>query len=258
MRDPVSQTTPTQARARLRKALSWDVGRGTAITAVLFAIVGFVAAVQIAAPNDALGQASRADLVQILDGLNNRAGQLEAEVARLEDTRAGLVAGAGDSEAALAEARERLDTLGILSGEVAARGPGVRITISDPGRGVDAAGILSSVQELRNAEAEALQITGGRGRAVRVVASTAFVDLPTREIAVGGVALTAPFEIVAIGDPATLATALGIPGGALSSLEGAGASVSVVESTDLLVDALHSATEPSYARPAVPDEAESG
>lgn len=254
----MSQTTPAQARARLREALSWDVGSGTVISAVLFAIVGFVAAIQIAAPDDALGQASRADLVQILNGLNTRADQLEEEVARLEEARAGLVAGAGDSEAALAEAQERLDTLGILSGEVAATGPGVRIVVSDPGGGVDAAGMLSAVQELRDAGAEALQVTGGLGRSVRIVASTAFVDLPTGEIAVGGVGVTSPYAIVALGDPSTLATALGIPGGALSSLEGAGASVSVNESNDLLVDALHSATEPSYARPAVPDDAESG
>ena len=254
----MSQTTPAQARARLREALSWDVGSGTVISAVLFAIVGFVAAIQIAAPDDALGQASRADLVQILNGLNTRADQLEEEVARLEEARAGLVAGAGDSEAALAEAQERLDTLGILSGEVAATGPGVRIVVSDPGGGVDAAGMLSAVQELRDAGAEALQVTGGLGRSVRIVASTAFVDLPTGEIAVGGVGVTSPYAIVALGDPSTLATALGIPGGALSSLEGSGASVSVNESNDLLVDALHSATEPSYARPAVPDDAESG
>lgn len=254
----MSQTTPAQARARLREALSWDIGSGTVISAVLFAIVGFVAAIQIAAPDDALGQASRADLVQILNGLNTRADQLEDEVARLEEARAGLVAGAGDSEAALAEARERLDTLGVLSGEVAATGPGVRIVVSDPGRGVDAQTLLSTVQELRNARAEALQISGGQDRAVRIVASTAFVDLPTGEIAVGGVGVTSPYAIVALGDPSTLATALGIPGGALSSLEGAGARVSVTESNDLLVDALHSATEPSYARPAVPDDAESG
>jgi len=254
----MSETTPALARARLREALSWEVGRGTVISGVLFAILGFVAAIQIAQPDDALGQASRADLVQILNGLNTRADQLEEEVSRLEETRAALVAGAGDSEAALAEAQERLDTLGILSGEVAASGPGVRVAISDPGGGVDAAGMLSTVQELRDAGAEALQITGGLGRAVRVVASTAFVDLPTGEIAVGGVGLRSPYSIVALGAPSTLGTALGIPGGALSSLEGAGASVSVTEDGELLVDALHSATEPSYARPAVPDDAESG
>jgi uncharacterized protein YlxW (UPF0749 family) len=254
----MTETTPAQARARLRHALSWDVGTGTVISTVLFAIMGFVAAVQIAAPDDALGQASRADLVQILNGLNTRADELEDEVARLEEARAGLLVGAGDSEAAQAEAEERLDTLGILSGEVAATGPGVGIVISDPGGGIDAASMLSIVQELRDAGAEALQISGGQDRAVRIVASTAFVDLPTGEIAVGGVGLNSPYSIVALGDPATLATALGIPGGALSSIEGAGASVSVTESNDLLVDALHTSTEPSYARPAVPDAAESG
>ena len=114
--------------------------------------------------------------------------------------------------------------------------------------------MLGVVQELRNAKAEAVQINGAPDREVRVVASTAFVDLPAGGVAVGGVGLQPPYTIVAIGDPATLSPALGIPGGAVSTLEAAGAGVSVRESDELVVDALHEASEPSYARPAVPDD----
>jgi len=92
---------------------------------------------------------------------------------------------------------------------------------------------------------------------VRVVASTAFTDAPTGGVVVGGVTLGSPYTITVVGDPATLSTALGIPGGAVSTIESAGARVSVREAEELVVDTLHEPVDPSYARPAVPDDAES-
>lgn len=251
------ETTTAQARARLRTTLAWQTKPGTLISTVLLAILGFAAAIQIATPDDVLDRASRTDLVQILDGLGTRADQLEDEVARLEEARADLVAGAGDSEAAQAEAQDRLLTLGILAGTSAAQGPGVELGIVDLGDDVDASSMLSTVQELRDAGAEALQIDGAGERSVRVVASTAFADAATGGVTVGGVTLTQPYSITAIGDPATLSTALGIPGGAVATIESAGATVSVRESRELVVDTLHEPVEPSYARPAVPDDTES-
>lgn len=250
------QTTPELARSRLREALSWRSGVGTVITTVLLAALGFAAAIQIAAPDDVLDRASRADLIQILDGLGTRAEALEEEVGRLEEARAELVAGAGDSEAAQAEAEARLETLGILAGTVVAVGPGVEIVVSDPDDAVDGSNMLSTIQELRDAGSEAMQVEGTPDREVRVVASTAFTDSATGEVVVGGVGMAPPFTILAIGDPATLSKALGIPGGAIATIESAGARVAVRESDEIVVDALHEASEPSYARPAVPEDAD--
>ena len=250
-------TSTATARARLREVFSWRTRPGTIITTVLLAVVGFAAAVQIATPEDVLDRASRADLIQILDGLGTRADQLEEEVARLEEARADLLAGAGDSEAAQAEARQRLQTLGILAGTSPAQGPGVQLVISDASGRVDASNLLSAIQELRDAGAEAMAIEGEPDRSVRVVASTAFTDAPTGGVVVGGVTLGSPYTITVVGDPATLSTALGIPGGAVSTIESAGARVSVREAEELVVDTLHEPVDPSYARPAVPDDAES-
>lgn len=253
-----STTTSTaEARARLRQTLSWQTKPGTLITTVLLAVLGFAAAVQIATPDDVLDRASRADLIEILDGLGTRADQLEDEIVRLEQARADLVAGAGDSEAARAEAEDRLLTLGILAGTSPARGPGVELVITDRDGAVTASSMLSAIQELRDAGAEALQIDGAGDRSVRVVASTAFTDVPTGGVQVGGVTLSSPYTITAIGDPSTLATALGIPGGAVATLESAGAGISVRERSELVVGTLHEPVEPSYARPAVPDDDES-
>lgn len=251
-----TDTTPQQARERLKTTLNWRPRSGTAITTVLFVLLGFVAAVQLSAADDGLDRASRTDLVQILNSLDTRAAQLEDEIARLEETRAELVSGAGSSEAAQAEAEERLETLGILAGTLPATGPGVELTISDPGSAVDASTMLSVIQELRDAGAEALQVDGSPERSVRVVASTAFVDVPTGGVAVGGVALTPPYQVKAIGDPDTLGPALRIPGGAVTSLETAGASTSLRDDSVVTVDALHEPTTPSYARPAPPESSD--
>ena len=252
-------TTPTtqEARRRLRQAFSLRSNPGQVVAAVLLAVLGFIAAVQLASPMDVLDRATRADLVQIIQGLNTRSEQLEDELSRLEQSRNELRAGAGDSEAALAEAQTRLDTLSILAGTAPAQGPGVEVRVADPDGAVDASRMLSAIQELRDAGAEAFQVAGSPERVVRVVASTAFVDVPAGGVSVGGVALAPPFTITAIGDPETLSTALGIPGGAVASMTSAGARVTVAQTDAALVDALHEATEPTYARPATPDEVES-
>lgn len=252
-------TTPTtqEARRRLRGAFSLRSSPGQVVAAVLLAGLGFAAAVQLASPTDVLDRATRADLVQIIQGLNTRSEQLEDELSRLEQSRTELRAGAGDSEAALAEAQSRLETLSILAGTAPAQGPGVVVRVVDPDGGVDASRMLSAVQELRDAGAEAFQVEGSPDRVVRVVASTAFADLPGGGVSVGGVALAPPFTITAIGDPATLSTALGIPGGAVASMTSAGARVTVEETDAVTVDALHEPADPTYSRPATPDEVES-
>jgi uncharacterized protein YlxW (UPF0749 family) len=249
-----SQPTTAEARARLRRALSLRRGPGQAVAAVLLGILGFLLAIQLTDATDVLARASRADLVAILSGLDTRADQLEAELARLEQARSDLLAGAGDSEAALADAQARLDTFGILAGTVAAEGPGVSVRIVDPKGSVGAVALLGAVQELRDAGAEALQIRGGPDRVVRVVASTPFADVPSGGVSVGDVALSPPYTVQAIGDPDTLQTALRIPGGAVASIGSAGATVDVRPSDRLLVDALHEVTDPTYARPAPPPE----
>jgi len=251
-----TDTTPAQARARLSQALTSRPRRGTALITVLFVIVGFVAAVQFAAPDDVLDRASRTDLIQILNSLDTRSDQLSEEISRLEATRSELLAGADSSEAAQAEAEARLETLGILAGTVAAEGPGVELAISDPAGAVDGSTMLSVVQELRDAGAEAIQIDGNQ-RSVRVVASSAFVDVPSGGVSVAGIALSPPYSVLAIGDPGTLAPALRIPGGAVSALEGAGATVSVRDDAIVVVDALQETSPPSYASPAEPETAES-
>ena len=93
--------------------------------------------------------------------------------------------------------------------------------------------------------ADYLELSG-----VRVVASTALVDAGGG-IAVGGTRVRAPYRLVAIGDPRTLATALGIPGGVEDTVAAQpGAKATVTSSPSLTVSAWQRLAAPRYARPA--------
>lgn len=232
---PAPVTTTAQARHRLAVALSPRRTRTQAMVGLLFVGLGFALAAQVRAvsTDDALSGARQEDLVRILDGLDARNDRLTAELRDLEDTRDELRTGTGTSSTAVQEARDRAQTLGILAGTIPATGPGVVVTVRDPAGQVDAASLLDAVQELRDAGAEAIQLGP-----VRVVAQTALVDGTAGSVVVDGTTLRAPYEIVAIGDPRTMAAALRIPGGVIESLRNLDARVSVQESDEVTVSAV--------------------
>jgi uncharacterized protein YlxW (UPF0749 family) len=221
--------------------------RGQISVGLLAAILGFGLAVQLRSTHQTSGFASarQEDLVRILDDLSARGERLRQEIEELEDVRDRLTGGAGQSAAALAESRRRQDVLRILAGTVAASGPGIEFTIRDPERSVTSEVLLNTVQELRDAGAEALQVNG-----VRLVGSSWFTD--TRDgILSDGKPLGAPFVFRAIGDPHTLSAALRIPGGVLDQIAGrSGATADTRELDRVVVDALRPLSAPRYARAA--------
>jgi uncharacterized protein YlxW (UPF0749 family) len=251
-------TTPVSFLDRLRRGplrvlLRPRARRVDFLVAALLALLGFGLAVQVrSTQGDALLTSARPeDLVQILDELNNRGERLRAEVASLRETQQRLTSGSDTSASALADARRRTQVLGVLAGTLPASGPGVRVTLTDPRGEVSASLLLDAMEELRNAGAEAMQVegTGDDGTvAVRAVASTSFVD-DADGVVVDGVRLSSPYRFVVIGDPATLAGALVIPGGVEDTVRNQGGSVDVVRSEQLQVSALHRLVAPRYARP---------
>ena len=219
------------------------------LISVLFALLGFGLVVQVRTNSSTSGIASarQDDLVRILDDLSSREDRLRQQIASLQAARRDLSSSGDKASAALAEARNRSTTLGILAGTVAATGPGVRLTINDPGNRLDAEDLLDAVEELRAAGAEAFQVGS-----VRIGMSSAFTD-HEGVILVDGTPLTAPYVIIALGDPGTLATALNIPGGVVASARNAGAEALVTQRDRLVISALRPLTAPEYASPA-PDK----
>lgn len=237
--------------SRLSRLLRPRLRRVDLLVAVLLAALGFAAAVQVRSTRDdgVLASARSEDLVQILDDLAGRSDRLRAEVASLTEAQRRLTTG-GAEQAALEEARRRTQLLGVLAGTEPARGPGVLLTIDDPDGGVRAETLLDALEELRGAGAEAVQLSGAAGTPVRVVASTALLDGDDGGVLVDGVLLRAPYAYTVLGDSGTLASALGIPGGVVDTVERVGGTARIEESEALDVSALRPLEPPRYARPA--------
>jgi uncharacterized protein YlxW (UPF0749 family) len=253
----LAEPTSRSAWARLWRAGRPRATRAQALAAVLTLLLGFAVVTQVRQTQQAgLSTLRQDDLVNVLDDVNQRETRLEDEARQLQATQQRLQSGSNSSQAALQAAQSRLDTLGILTGTKPASGPGVRLIISDPDSKVGAATVLDTVEELRDAGSEAIQLG-----TVRVVASTSFVDASgdgTRGVTVDGTLLPAPYVLLAIGDPQTLQAALDIPGGVLETLHGLGADGTVTSEQQLQITALHTVSPPRYARPAPTPSGSSG
>jgi uncharacterized protein YlxW (UPF0749 family) len=249
------QSAPREATdgAPVRQRVGWSLpGRlgpaGLGI-AVLLALLGFTLAVQVrSTTTDALAGARQEDLVRILSDLEAQEQRLNQEITRLEESQRQLASGAEGRQAALQEATRRADELGILAGTLPARGPGLSVRFSRGTKPITASDLLNAVQELRGAGAEAMEITGGDGTAVRIVASTYFLD-DEDGVNVAGRRLTGPYTITVIGDPPTMETALNIPDGVVASVDRAGGTVTILEREVAEVTALREPTDLQFARP---------
>ncbi len=225
-------------------------GVGFGLLAVLLmAALGVAIATQVSSTGsgDNLDSARPADLLAVLGNLNQREAALRQEIAGLEQTLSRLEAGGGSSTAALDEARSRLSALSIQVGTVAATGPGVVLTVQDPGRSVGSEVLLDLIQELRAAGAEAIQISGG-GEPIRIGVDS-WVSGGGGNVTIDGRSVSAPFQVVAIGDPPTLAAALNIPGGVVDTVARNGGQLRIEQSAQVTVAALREIEPRQYARP---------
>ena len=221
--------------------------KANALAALLAILLGFAVATQVR-QNQSLGLESlrQSELVTILDNATLLSSRLDQNARELQATRDQLVSGSTSGAAALKAAQERLDALGILAGTARAHGPGIRMTIADPGGKVTPPVLLDAIQELRDAGAEAIQVNN-----VRMVASSHFGQ-GASGIEIDGSSVTQPYTIVAIGDPPTMSSAMEIPGGLSENVRQLGASITITQAKELTVGALHTLSEPRYARPVPP------
>jgi uncharacterized protein YlxW (UPF0749 family) len=220
-----------------------------ALIGVLTLLLGFAFAVQVRSVGDdeLLAGAREEDLVRILDDVNAREERLREQITDQRSALQQLSSSDSQSATALEEARRRAEAIGILNGTIAARGPGLTMTIRDPEKSVRVADILDAIQELRGAGAETMQIDG-----VRVGVSTAVTGDPGG-LMIDGRPITAPYEFLVIGSPQDMETAMNIPGGVVQRITGRGGSVPIVQSEEVVVDALRPLDTPQYAAPDTDD-----
>jgi uncharacterized protein YlxW (UPF0749 family) len=220
-----------------------------ALAMLLCVVLGIAIVTQVrqTESGDSLETARPADLLVLLDSLQQREAALNTEVTDLQRTLAQLQASGSNDQAAIENAQARLAALSILIGTVAATGPGVTLTIQDTAPGVPAETMLDVINELRNAGAEAMEIRGGSS-AVRVGVDTWVVGTPGA-LVVDSATLNPPYSVLAIGDPPTLAAAMNIPGGAMDSVKRVGGSMVVQQSDRVDVTALRQPKPRQYAQP---------
>jgi uncharacterized protein YlxW (UPF0749 family) len=217
---------------------------------LLVGLLAFALVVQVQSNtgNTQLDNARQDDLVRILSDLNNRELRLRSDISTLQSSLDQLNSGAQGREAALAEARRRADELGILAGTLPAQGEGLTIRLVPGTAQIRAATVLETVEELRGAGAEVMQIAG-TGAPVRVIASTYFVDT-AKGISVDSIELTGTYTITVIGPGNTMRTALTIPGGVSDSVGRDGGTVVVDGPATVKVTAVHPAADLQHAKPA--------
>ena len=245
---PAGTPPPTpSAISRLISIARPRATKANMLAALLALLLGFAVATQVHQNQSAgLETLRQSDLLNILDNATNEAARLDQSARELQATRDQLISGSTSGAAAVTAAQQRLDALGILAGTVPAHGPGIRMTISDPAGKVTFPVLLDAVQELRDAGAEAIQIND-----VRIVASSHFGPAASG-IEIDGKNVSQPYTITAIADPATMSSAMEIPGGLSENVRQLGATISIAQEQVLTVGALHALAAPRYARPVPP------
>ena len=189
-------------------------------------------------------------VVEERDGLSEQVAQLQSE---LELYRQQAASGDGGSEALKAE----LEQLEITAGLTDVEGPGVTVVLEDSAQAnvtgneadylIHDNDLLSVINELRSAGAEAISLNGERILATSEVRCTGAV------VTVNGRRYASPYVLFAIGDADTLYSALTMRNGVVDILGQWGINVRVSVSDQLLIPAYSGTVDYQYARPAAPE-----
>ena len=235
--------------------------KGELAVVAVCAVVGFLLAAQLRTVQltGAADQATatRLETLQDLyneltaerDGLADQVQQLQGELALYRDQAASGQAG---SEALRAE----LDQLEITAGLTDVEGPGVSVILEDSSSSnltgdeadylIHDSDLLSVINELRSAGAEAISLNGERILATSEVRCTGAV------VTVNGRRYAAPYVIFAIGDKDTLYNALTMRSGVVDVLSQWGITVKVTASDLLLIPKYNGSIDYQYAHSVVP------
>lgn len=235
--------TEHKGRERLRELLRARASRTQVIVALLVGLVGFSAATQIRQDeSDSLTRLSQTELVRLLDEVGSRIDDLASERDALRAELAELRSGVTSQEAARAAAEQQVLVRSIQAGVVPVHGPGVVVVIEDPRGVVRAQSLVTLIEELRNAGAEAIQLNSVR------ISTRSWVTQAEEGVEVDGLAAAAPYRVSAIGSPDALSVALEMPGGVLAAIRATGATATLQELDDVQITAVVELTELEHAR----------
>ncbi|MFD7074403.1 DUF881 domain-containing protein [Nocardioides sp. NPDC059952] len=239
--EPEEEPGPLVGRARLFDALT-HFRRGQVAVAVLLCVLGYAAVVQVQTNTEDSTYAGlrEQELIDILSGLAGTTQKAQEQIEELEGTRDELEDQTLQQQTALQRAEEQVDTLRVIAGTVPVSGPGITIEI-DPGTDpLRLTALLDLIEELRTSGAEAMEIEGADGEAVRLVASSSIeVSQPGQGLNVGGELISPPYRLKVIGPPDTLAGAIDFYQGPQDQLEEQGAEVKVEPEEKIDIESIH-------------------
>lgn len=235
--------------ARLRSLLGRTRLTGVHVLIVLLCVgFGFAVVLQVRQSHeDAYATMRQDDLVRLLDELNQRNDELDEEGVALRRELAELISGSSNRAAAKEAAEQQAQVQGILAGTLPVEGPGIELVVTDDDGSVSASVFVNVLEELRAAGAEAVELDGQR------ITMSSWITGSGDGIVVNGVAASSPYVWRVIGDPHTLAGALGIPGGALASIRSSGGQSELTQHERLEITAVRPLRPPEAATP-VPAE----
>jgi len=241
-----------------KPATHWTgTGPGAVSVTLVFVIVGFLLASQLQSvrinAQMATTAAGRLETLQELynQEVDKREGlekQLEQVQEELDLYRRQASEGSAEGQALKSE----LEKLELTAGLVEVTGPGVSVILSDSTAGnatgdeadylIHDSDLLSVVNELRSAGAEAISLNGERLLATSEIRCTGAV------VTVNGRRYSAPYVIFAIGDPGTLYNALTMRNGVVDILGQWRIQVQVTASEELTIPKYQGTVEYRYAK----------
>lgn len=178
--------------------------RKLAIT-LMAGVLGLLLTVQsksIQKLNDLTTRDDRSNTFESIIVLKAKNDSLEKEIKELE----GLLVQVNDQGMALEAVNDEIEKYNKLTGGVPVFGPGLQVIIDGK---LSTPWLIDIINELLNSGAEAVAVNG-----IRLTNETiGFDTLPQGQILLNGSILTAPYEILAIGDGSVMQSAINISGG---------------------------------------------
>ena len=237
-----------RVRDRFRSLLTAKPRPLHILMVIIFIVFGMAITTQIRATvANPLEGLSEDELVTLLADLQQREDELRATRSELQ-LQLGELQDAATSQQAARELAERSAIQSqILAGSIPVSGPGIILWVTPGDNAISASAFVSTVAELRNGGAEAIELNETR------LNSTAWFGEENGKLLLNGVPLTMPYVWRAIGDPHTLEMALEIRGGVVDQLKAFGANVSLSESDEITIENVVQQPTPVWAEIAPAD-----
>jgi uncharacterized protein YlxW (UPF0749 family) len=218
--------------------------RGRVAVTLVLLLLGFLVVVQLRSQSaeEGLNGLSVQELGELVANLTTRNNQLRDEITILGRQHDALAAAAERGGTSAGQVRSDLNRILAWSGAMGVTGAGVRVTVDGQLPG-DAVELL--LNELRNAGAEAIAIGD-----IRVVPGVVVAG-PAGSLVVTGIPVAEPLELLAVGQPDTLAGSLTRAGGPIAQLGARYPEVTVtVDSADRIeVPATDRDLDPELGKP---------